>query len=115
MYSYTLAVHVHTFTQVVTFWNNLDSQDWTEHGDHLIKIIEVCVYISCDFIFGVINEWLLQTVTNSAKNYANTAYEGLKSSGHSDGTSFVATELVCTYTYVANALISYIQHIIILE
>ena len=66
------------------------------------------MYISCDFIFEMIDEWLLQTVTNSAKSYANTAYEGLKSSGHSDETSFVATELVCIY----NALISYIQHII---
>ena len=53
------------------------------------------MYISCDFIFEMIDEWLLQTVTNSAKSYANIAYEGLKSSGHSDETSFVATELVC--------------------
>ena len=38
---------------------------------------------------------VLQTVTHSAKCYANAAYERLKESGHNDEPNFIVTELVC--------------------
>ena len=42
---YMLNIHLASLylIQLAKFWNNLDSKNWTEHDDHLIRIIEVCI------------------------------------------------------------------------
>ena len=118
---YMLNIHLASLylIQLAKFWDNLDSKNWTEHGDHLIRIIEVCIcaYVCmcvCTIYLATSTQlWLnnilccikifliplilffLQTVTHSASSYAGAAWEMLKSSGNSDETRFVATELVC--------------------